>query len=68
MTPTAPSPIVPGTVYRLDEFQRVSGLGKAAMRTARRQGLRVRRAGGRAFVHADDFIEYLDRLDRDGDS
>ena len=38
------------TLYALPTFMLKSGLGQAAMRTARRNGLRVRRIGRRAYV------------------
>ena len=56
-------PVIPGTLYPLPTFQEFTGFGRHAMRTARRQGLRVRYLGGRAFVHADDFFDYLSKLD-----
>lgn len=52
-----------GEFYQLGTFKGKTGWGTHAMRTARRNGLRVRYLGGRAFVHADDFFAYLDRLD-----
>lgn len=56
-------PINLESLYRLDDFQKLTGLGRSAMRTARRNGLKVRRTGGRAYVLGRDFIEYLDRID-----
>ena len=35
------------------------------MRTARRNGLKVRYAHGSAFVFGDDWFDYLDRTGRD---
>lgn len=52
-------PIDPRILYPLPVFEEHSGLSKAAMRTARRNGLRVLRVGGRAFVLGSDFIEYV---------
>ncbi len=60
---STPAPIQPGTLYPLQLFKQLTGLGNHAMRTARRQGLKVRYLAGRAFVHSDDFFEYLRRLD-----
>jgi hypothetical protein len=37
------------------------GLGTAALRTARRKGLIVRRIGRRSFVLGRDLLEYLDK-------
>lgn len=56
-------PITPESLYRLDDFQKLTGLGRWAMRTARRNGLKVRRIGGRAYVLGRDFIDYLDTLE-----
>jgi hypothetical protein len=55
--------IEPGLFYGIEEFKRQTRWGAHAMRTARRNGLRVRYLGGRAFVHADDFFAYLNKLD-----
>ncbi len=57
--------IMPGAFYPLQEFKRIMNFRETAMRTARRQGLRVRYIGGRGFVHADDFFAYLRKLDAD---
>lgn len=45
--------------YTLDELQARLGLGKAAWRTARREGLPVRRVGKRGFVLGSDVLEWL---------
>ena len=58
-------PIRPGEVYRLEEFQKRAGLGRAAMRAMRNRGLRVKRIGKFAFVAADDFLALLDEQNRD---
>jgi hypothetical protein len=55
--------IEPGLFYGIEEFKKQMKWGAHAMRTARRNGLRVRYLGGRAFVHADDFFAYLDKID-----
>lgn len=52
-------PIEPQVLYPLAELQARSGLGAAAMRTARRQGLAVRYFGGRAFLFGQHFIEHV---------
>lgn len=52
-------PVRPATLYPLPIFQTITGLGDHAMRTARNNGLRVRRLGGRAYVWSGDFFEYL---------
>lgn len=48
-------------IYTLDEIDRRLGLGKTALRTARRRGLQVRRIGRKAFVLGRDLIDYLDQ-------
>ena len=46
-------------VYPLAEFQRVTGMGTAALREARKKGLIVRRVGLRSFVRGEDFDDYV---------
>ena len=48
------------SAYTLDEIKKRLGLGVAAMRTARRRGLKVRRIGRRAFVLGRDILAYLE--------
>ena len=47
------------SAYPLDEFARVTGLGEAAIRAARRRGLLVRRCGRNSFVLGSDWLDYL---------
>ena len=61
--PTPLPPIMPGAAYPLSEFRRITKLGTAALRTARKNGLKVRRVGGRGFILGDDFVEFLKNLD-----
>jgi hypothetical protein len=56
---TALAQIEPDVLYPLAELEQRSGLGKAAMRTARGNGLSVLYTGGRAFVYGRDFHEYV---------
>ena len=51
----------PGEIYTRQEFLQRIGWKDAAFRTARRAGLRVSYAGGKCFVRADDWAEYLER-------
>jgi hypothetical protein len=51
--------IDPTRIYPLPDFMRVSGLGVAAMRAARRSGLRVLYSGRSAFVDGADFIAWI---------
>lgn len=60
-TKTSPG-IDPSILYTLTDFQRLTGLGRWAMRQARRKGLRVRRIGGRAYVLGSDFVAHLDAI------
>ena len=46
-------------VYPLKDFQRVTGMGVAALREARRKGLLVRRVGLRSFIRGEDFDAYV---------
>ena len=53
-----PGVIESDAMYTLNELQRRSRLGKAAMRTARRAGLPVLRIGRRSYVSGRSFIEW----------
>jgi len=46
--------------YSLEQLRDRLGLGTAALRTARRKGLIVRRIGRRSFVMGRDLLQYLD--------
>lgn len=52
--------IDPALQYPLELFEQIAGLGRAALREARRKGLRVRYVHGRAFVLGRDWLEYCD--------
>lgn len=58
-------PIKAGEVYKLDDFRERAGWGRAAMRAARKRGLRVRRLGKYVYVAGDDFLKLLDEQPRD---
>ena len=51
--------IDPTKLYPLGEFQRVSGLSTAAVRSARREGLVVRYVGRTALILGRDFVEFV---------
>jgi hypothetical protein len=51
--------ILADATYPLPEFQRLSGLGEAALRQARRQGLVVTAIGRRRFVRGADFHAFI---------
>ena len=63
-SPPAPSPgvIARGETYTLPDFKRRTGLGDNSLRLARRAGLRVIYAHGKAFVLGDDWHAYLERI------
>jgi len=46
--------------YSLDQVKARLGLGTAAIRTARRKGLTVRRVGRKSFVLGKDLLSYLE--------
>jgi len=45
--------------YTLDAIEKF-GFGKAAIRTARRNGLKVRRVGRRAIILGSDLLDYIE--------
>jgi hypothetical protein len=57
--------ILSDATYPLREFQRISGLGEAALRKARRKGLVVTHVGRCGFVKGQDFQDYLGALSAD---
>ena len=60
VNPTAPlGVILADATYPLPEFKRLSGLGEAALRQARRQGLMVTAIGRRRFVRGADFHAFI---------
>lgn len=59
---STPGVVSPGELYHLDELLARMRWSKHAWRTARRNGLRVLHAGGRAYVLGSDLIEYLSHL------
>lgn len=61
------APIENGVTYPLDDFTRRSGLGRHAMREAKKKGLKVCRLGTRAFVRGSDFNAFLGALADDSD-
>jgi hypothetical protein len=50
--------VVAGELYSLDALKVRTKLGTAALRQARRSGLRVIRIGSRTFVDGGDFISW----------
>jgi hypothetical protein len=56
---TALAPIDPDVLYPLQDLAARSGLGKAALRTLRQNGLQVLYVGGRGFIFGRDFLEHV---------
>jgi hypothetical protein len=57
--------ILADATYPLPEFQRLSGLGEAALRKARGQGLTVTSIGRRRFIRGADFHEFIGKRTAD---
>ncbi len=49
-----------GKSYPLETFKAVCGLGTAALREARKNGLPVRRVGLRSYILGKDWLDYLE--------
>jgi len=47
-------------LYRLPELQKRLGLGKHAIRQARRAGLKIRRVGTRSYVLGKDVLDWIE--------
>jgi hypothetical protein len=68
-TPAGLGPLRLDSIYPLEVFKTLTGLGDSALRTARRDfGLRVFYTGGRAYVSTNDFLAYLERVDESPNS
>jgi len=50
----------PDCIYTLEDVRAILGLGAAALRSARRKGLIVRRVGRRSFVLGRDLLAYVE--------
>jgi hypothetical protein len=48
--------------YPYEEFQKLTGQGRTAMRSFRMQGLRVIRAGNRRYILGRDWLAFLESL------
>lgn len=55
-------PIEPGKLYSLDDALSRLRWSQWAFRTARRNGLKVIRTGGHAYLRGDDILEYFNKL------
>jgi hypothetical protein len=58
-------PVEPGILYPVDDLKARTGFGTAALREARRNGLRVKYAGGRAYIKGEWFIDYIEAHGKD---
>jgi hypothetical protein len=52
------------SLYTMDELQLRLGLGRAALRAARREGLIVKRIGRRAYCYGRDVITWFEQSAR----
>lgn len=59
------SSIDPEKLYAISEISALTGLKKAALRTARRNGLRIRYFSRFAYVQGKDLIDYVIENSRD---
>lgn len=57
--PHTPGEVHPTVLYRADELKARMGWSDAALRSARRHGLTVRRLGKRAYVLGEDVISFM---------
>lgn len=55
----ASQPIRIDEIYPLAEFRKRTGLGRAAIRSARRKGLRISKHGRNRYVSGLDWAEFL---------
>jgi hypothetical protein len=51
-------------IYTLSALDQQLGLGKAALRKARREGLTVRRIGRKSYVIGSELIEWVKKFGR----
>ena len=55
------APVRPDELYPGELLERMTGLGRAAFREARRKGLKVAYLHGRLFIKGSDWIAYCDQ-------
>jgi hypothetical protein len=65
MDDKSPGFIAPGHVYLATEVRSRLRIGTWAWRTMRRNGLKVRYFGRRAYVFGDDVIDFFHKQDSD---
>lgn len=62
MAPVAVENVIrAGEAYPLPIFKRLTGMGDAAMRAARKNGLPLKKVGTRTFILGADWLSYLER-------
>lgn len=47
--------------YGIGTFRKITGMGDAALRAARKAGLPVRKVGTRSYIVGADWLDYLKR-------
>lgn len=52
--------IEPQSLYSLEEFKRVSGMGNWSLRQARKAGLKMLKIGNRKYVKGQAFIDFIE--------
>lgn len=57
--------IDPKKFYRFPEFSETSGVGKAGLRTARREGLKVKYIGRHGWILGQWWIDYVESNGKD---
>ena len=66
MSVKASGPIRADEIYTLGGLRRASGWGDAAIRSARRAGLKAVYLHGRVFFRGSDVVAYIDQAAKDG--
>ena len=59
MVATTTTAVEPTVIYTLTDMKEKFGMGKGAMRAARRRGLEVRKLGKRSVVLGEELARYL---------
>ncbi len=55
----SPGVVTPSDLYRVDELRARLGWSESAYQSARKQGLKIFRAGKRSYVRGSDAIAYV---------
>lgn len=67
MTITESGEIIQDACYTISEFSIRTGLKRDAMRSARKNGLRVIYRHNRAYIMGRDWLSYLDKMEHTND-